>query len=363
MGTELFKIYIILGIILVVVMGAGFYYVFNESVPDLPASSPVPTSNWWDGAAIEPGSNGSSILPRGLLSDIEDLARAKIHITTGGKEKIIVSWENLPDGTDRIVIFRSDIRISGAWVRWKTVSIASSRVGSTEVTLKKREDSTAYEYYAQAFSPNGYTLWASQITQAEPPPPAPTESLTSPTATTTGGIAQGQTPSSGSQGGSQNQTSSATVSPGAAPSTSSSSGSQSGNSGTSSTVSNVSNPPPAAPLSPSQQVAYYTPSGQIAGYYSPQLDPFWVSHVNQNIEIGWQNLPPPTNAIVVYRSQNQSGPWKELMRQEQPSTSTRDFVRLVDFTISSSYYYRMDALSGTNILAAYEPIFLSGIMQ
>ncbi len=353
MGTEVLKIYIFLGIILVIVLGVGFYYVFNESVPDLPAASQESVSTPSDSETL-PANFSDSQKVAGLLDDIEELARAKIQITTAGRNKIVVSWENLPNGTDRIVIFRSGK--NGTWVRWNTVVIQSSGGGSVEITLKPGENAGAYSYYAQAFSPNGYTLWASQITQAEPPAPPPGESPTSTTTSTTGTgqIAQGPaTPPTGSQGN-QNPTST-TVAP---PNPTSSTPAPPPASGNTTTTSNPPPPPPSGP-----PVAYYTPSGQIAGYFTPQLDPFYVTHVNEYIEISWQNLPPPTDVIIVYRSQDQNGPWKELLRQEQPSTSTRDFVRLIDYTLTNSYYYRMDALSGSQVLAAYEPVFLPGIGQ
>ena len=349
MGTEILKIYIVLGVILVIVLGVGFYYVFNESVPDFPSESIVPSGPSDSGNAGTYLS--SSEMPKGLLDDIEDLIRAKIQITTAGKNKVVVSWENLPDGTNRIVIFR--MGKNGVWVRWKTIAIASSAGGSAEVTLKAGENATAYSYYAQAFSPSGYTLWASQTTQALPPPPPPSETSTS-TPTSTGPIAGGTPPPTG---GSQPPTSTTTTPP---PSTTSTTSTPPPTTGSTSTTTT---PPPTTPPPSGQPVAYYTPDGQIAGYFVPQLDPFYVTHVNQNIEISWQNLPPPTTSIVVYRSSGQSGPWKELLRQVNPSTSTRDFVRLVDYTLSDSYYYRMDALGGTAIIAAYEPIFLAGIGQ
>ena len=350
MGTEVLKIYIVLGIFLVIILGAGFYYVFNESVPDFPVDTNNSNPFYDENAAQNQFSNSqTSTLPKGLLSDIEELARAKIQIVTNGKNKIVVHWENLPDGTNRIVIFRS--RTGGTWVRWKTISIESGASGSTEITLSGGENASSYSFYAQAFSPVGYTLWASQITQAQPPPPPPSESSTS-TATTTGQIAQGGSPPPGNQ---NPPPSTPTSTPSATSTSSTTPPPPSGNTTTTPPVT----PPPSGP-----PVAYYTPNGEIAGYFVPQLDPFFVTHVNQNIEISWQNLPPPTETIVVYRSQNQNGPWKELLRQEHPSTSTRDFVRLVDYTTYDSYYYRMDALSGSGaVLAAYEPIYLPGIGQ
>ena len=70
MGTEVLKIYIILGIVLVVVLGVGFYYVFNESLPDLPVTSNELPSNPFDPGYNTPTGANNFEKPSGLLEDI-----------------------------------------------------------------------------------------------------------------------------------------------------------------------------------------------------------------------------------------------------------------------------------------------------
>ncbi len=355
MGTEVLKIYIVLAIILVIILGAGVYYILTQSLPELPVAPVTPTAS--PDQMQPPASGDIAAQSKGILQDIDQLARGSIQIVKNGKNKITITWTNLPEGTTSIVIFRSSG--NGLWVRWKTVPVGQSSGGSADIALGHGENASNYSYYAQAFTPDGFTLWASPIVQAELPPPPPPVGGQTPTSTATstgnGPIADGGNKNPGS--GNPPQATSTPPSPTSTTPITPPSGNPT--STTPNTPPPDNNPPPQTP--PVNQVAYYTPDGKIAGYYTPQTNPFWVLHVNQSIEIGWQNLPPPTNVLIVYRSASQTGPWDELLNQKNPSTSTPDFVRLIDYTISDSYYYRMDALSGTNIIAAYEPIFLEGI--
>jgi hypothetical protein len=85
--------------------------------------------------------------------------------------------------------------------------------------------------------------------------------------------------------------------------------------------------------------------------------------VNQSIEIGWQNLPPGVDTIVVARSQDEDGPWGQILEQENPSASGTYSLDLVDGTLGDPYYYEMTALTGTTTIGTYGPIYLPPVGQ
>jgi hypothetical protein len=99
---------------------------------------------------------------------------------------------------------------------------------------------------------------------------------------------------------------------------------------------------------------------QIEGYSPAQSNNFWVQHVDQKIQIGWQNLPPDTTSIVILRSANQDGPWVEVLSQENPGVNGAYSIQVVDDTLGSPYYYEMNAVVGSTTVATYGPIYLSG---
>ncbi len=96
----------------------------------------------------------------------------------------------------------------------------------------------------------------------------------------------------------------------------------------------------------------------IEGYGPAQTDNFWVQHVDQKIQIGWQNLPPTTTSIVILRSQNQSGPWAAMLTQQNPGVNGAYSIQIVDNTLGVPYYYEMNALAGNTVIATYGPVYL-----
>ena len=305
--------------------------------------------------------------------------KAEVHLYKK-QGALVLAWANLPDGTERVDIFRS-VRGTNKWEKWKSFTITSgSASGDTiEIPVSSREDLALYSFYAQAVgtyipgsagsggaqnpfsgSPSGpamgdgaigaflneegeSVLWVSMETELEtyvpPPPPAP---------------AQPGAPN-------QSQTSTPTgneppsmIIPILSPGSTSSPASPASSSSAPQTT-----PAQAQPGTPGQAI-YYAPNGTISGYGSAEpAASFWVEHVNKNIEIGWQGIPASTTLAIVYRSSSETGPWSELLRQTGPHTSY--LIRLIDNTLDRAFYYKMAAREGTTVLQTYGPLFLPAL--
>jgi len=119
--------------------------------------------------------------------------------------------------------------------------------------------------------------------------------------------------------------------------------------------------PPPPPPNDTSTIIYYTPSGQVAGTSSIPTTTFWVQHVNEKIEIGWQNIPSSTTKLVISRSQNENSGYEQLFVQQDPITAGNDFIRLEDNTVHDSYYYKMEAKTNTSLIETYGPTFLPGL--
>ena len=336
---DLVRIYLIIGLILLVLLSIGIYFALRPIffTPDTSGGTlpfvPQSTTN------ISLGGGTGSI--EGALEDVEKYVRAGISVHVKDARTVVVEWKNLPAGTTKLSLYREKIGTK-TWSFWQTVA-AGSGSGSAEVTLKAGEDATNYTYYGQAYSSSGETLWAS----------APTETQVAVVDPSTG---SGQASSGPPAGGPP----AAPTPP--APPTPPGTPPPIGPIGPINPTPLPPPPPPAAPTPPPPPpsgIPYYAPNGTITGYIPFQTASFWVGHADtSHIELGWQNLPPPTDMIVVFRSPTGNEPWVELLRQQHPDTVGPSTIRLIDSSISEPYYYKMEAFSGNNRIAIYGPELL-----
>jgi len=246
-----------------------------------------------------------------------------------------VQWENLPGNTAKLNILRST-KGKDNWSLWKSITISIDQLGSGSVSFNIGNATFGnYSFQIEAVSNgtgtgsgpdnSGQTiLWTSSSTT----PIIETASSSQTISGTT--TAPSSTPSS--------------TTPGTSTTTSSS-----GNTSASSTT--------------PQGTPYYTPQLQISGYSSGQTGAFWVQHVDQKIEIGWQNLPSNTTRIDVFRSSNQSGPWTIILTQLNPGVNGYYSIQVVDNTLGLPFYYQMNAESDGAVIATYGPVYLPPIGQ
>lgn len=317
-----------------------------------------------------------------------------VEIQKGAEEDtLIMRWDNIPNNTARIRIYRAKAGTT-QWVLWKVIDLkdivsgtgggggagggteggiavsgglffGNTDNGSFSISLGKSNDENAdYVYYVQALVSSGNNtstgngtgtntgtgeteeetvLWTSPITPtviSTSTPPA----ATSTPSTETGGTPPPATPSS-------TQTSSTTITQ------STSTPSQPSSSPTSTTQT----PPPPIYLG----IPYYTPQGTISGYGQPRSGSFWVQHTDNKIDIGWQNFPAGTPSFIVSRSQNQSGPWLQVLAQQNPPTTGGPYsIKILDHTLYDPYYYKMDIYDQDgDITASYGPEYLPPLGQ
>jgi hypothetical protein len=284
---------------------------------------------------------------------------------------LTLTWTNLPAGTTKVNIYRSPRGGAEVWTKWKTITIDPNQHGGGSIDILTTDNVSLFTFYTEAtYTPppgsssstsgtggNGpgdgtgggeIILWQSSSTFAEPPPVIPPITQ-NPTSTTTGGGqggGQGSTSTAtSSDPGTQNlgPTASSTTGGGAPSSTGSGSGTGSGNGTGGSPDGNY----------------YYTPSGAISGSGTSTHGNFWVEHVNQSIEIGWQGISSDTDTAIVYRATDEGGPWTELLRQA--NTPTNYSIRLLDNTLSTPHWYKMEAKDGVSTIATYGPTYLPAI--
>lgn len=271
-----------------------------------------------------------------------------------GGNTLFVQWCNLPDNTTALDIFRS-LKNKNDWRLWQTVGMTSSTLtcGNASFDIGSLTYSS-YSFYLQAVggnaSPGSGTnqegqgvLWTSVSTTA---PIATSTTSTTNTNTSTN-------TSTNTQPSSTNSTSTSTNSTTTTATTTQNTTNQTTTSQSTTTTVTPSGTP------------YYTPELQISGYGQSPGGIFWVQHVDQKIQLGWQNLPPVTTNIVVSRSLGQSGPWTQVLSQQNVTTSTASSysIQLVDDTLGQTYYYELNALAGTSLIATYGPVELKPVSQ
>jgi len=244
---------------------------------------------------------------------------------------LILLWENLPEGTEKIDIYRTD-EGSGEWGLWRSIPVGGTS-GGVEIGI---EGPGNFEYYFEALNGGGNTTW---ISENAPSSPASTNNEDN--------NSSENTTSTLSPLSNENTNASSTSSP---PAPNPETPPIDENIDTSPTLS------PPVPPPPVEDGVYYTPDGQVVSTSTVDLGNFWVQHVDKRIEIGWKNLPDGTDKIVVDRSRTETGGYSQFLEINDPQGS--DTIRLVDNTIHENYYYKMSALDGTLILETYGPMFL-----
>lgn len=288
-----------------------------------------------------------------------------LSVTLRDKGKLRFQWENLPAETKFISIFRSPIQ-KNRWLMWQSFPSGGLK-GNTEVIIGPKENLNSYSYYFQALSGSGNSLYTSSSTLPQSPTPG---GQSAPPAPPIGGFNLTMGPASGSApppppNTQFNQGSTATSSPASTTNQfnqsnlTTSTGPQPTSTAQSQTTVNLSNLPTSS-VTIFMKGIYYSPQGIPIGSGVQDAD-FWAIHIDQSTEVGWQNLPVNTDAIIIYRSTAANGPWIKVLEQTRVSTSTPAFIRLIDNSTNSSFYYEMEARAGGTILTTYGPVLLSAL--
>lgn len=279
------------------------------------------------------GDNGARVTP--APPEAPKTPEVNLSVLLGKKgNTLVVTWANLPNDTYLIDIFRS-LKNKDAWSLWKTIHLLPSQLGSGRLEFNIGKSTLSdYSFRVEAIGTGGgggngadtspAIIWVATstpitvVTSTTPvaPPvenPAPTSTAPAPTSTL----------------------------PVAPPPPSST---------------------PAAPSVPSG-TPYYTPQLQISGYSQGQTGSFWVQHVDQKIQVGWQNLPTDTSRIEISRTLDPNGgSWSIVLAQDNPTVASYA-IQLVDDTLGQAYYYKLDARQGSTTLATYGPIYLPPVGQ
>ena len=286
---------------------------------------------------------GSSAVSSASPSSAPAPATPSVNLTivkTKAGNSLYVQWNNLPSDTTALNIFRGSRNSTSGWSLWKTLALDKSALAHGNASIDiGRATLAGYSFYVEAVSGNNNgtgagagsnptVLWTSSVTD-------PAVATSTPQSTPT---------NTASATGTQTSTSTASsTSPASAPT---------------STAATSTSPTAATTPSAPSGTPYYSPQVQIEGYAPAQTNNFWVQHVDQKIQIGWQNLPPTTTSIVILRSQNQGGPWAVVLTQQNPGVNGAYSIQVVDNTLGVPYYYEMNAISGGTTIAAYGPVYL-----
>ncbi len=284
--------------------------------------------------------------------------------TSTKSDFIVIAWANLPEGTIALDVFRT-LKKKISWELWHEIPITTSTRGggSTTFALGKKEVVLRYSFYVQAVSgadhhaAGGGTnakgqgiLWTSSVLDAAP------QSQNGQGGGSGGGGAGGG--ANNGTGGTANGTSSApSTGNGTSTSTNNPAGGNNANNSTSSGQSGGGNAP--APSG----TPYYTPEIKISGYGQPPGGSFWVQHIDQKIQIGWQGLPPPMTRIEVARAASGTGPWSTILIQENPDLVGPYSLQLVDDTLGQPYYYELNGYAGSSTIGTYGPVYLQPVGQ
>jgi len=272
-----------------------------------------------------------------------------LQTASSGAQSLNLQWNNLPGTTDALLIYRGKGNDTSTWTLWKTIELTLGQLanGNAQFVLSKKD--TGYEYYVQAVNSGGGgngggaststdVLWTSN-------PVAPSQGGGG------NGNGSGQAPPPGSNGGGNGGTQGGGT--GGQPTGTTQGGG--GNGGTQGGGGTGNGPGPSGN-------PFYNPRIQITGYGTAPGS-FWVQHVNQSIEIGWQDLPASTDGIVVSRAATSTGPWNQVLAQNNPGETGSFSITLVDGTLGDPYYYQLVAFHGTTTVATYGPIFLPATGQ
>ncbi len=325
--------YIIVWVLSLVIIGSLAYVVLqlNSYVPPAEISSvgQPPTSNGSAASAQSP-----MISPPRVTFSI-----LKAPKNGAGGNNFIIQWQNLPDGTVALNILRSQAATND-WSLWKTITITANELGSGNAMINIGNTTEAgYSFEIQAVSGNCQMTGIGNSTSTSDETVLWISSSTIPTLATS--TPPTPSPSPAQNAPPQNPTSpSSTTNP-------------------STTISqDSSSPQNSSTVQSPSGIPYYNPQVQITAYGTAPGS-FWVSHINQSIEIGWQNIPIGIDTITVARSASSTGPWNTIIIQHNPGTSGSYSLQLVDNTLGEPYYYEMAALEGTTTIATYGPAYLN----
>ncbi len=306
-------------LIVIILCGAGYgYYVFrgiqsNLSVIHGRPSTPVHLQN------------------NAAATSTPEIVQPSISLTiqkSKQSNQITIRWANLPNGATRLDIFISK-KDQNKWSLWKSVTLTRNELvgGSASFSVNSTIASGGYDFYAEAHSSGGGNdsspLWTSSSTEpvhttstpptgGSPPPPAPPPPVAPP-----------PPPAGGPP-----------LVPPPTPSPSSSS-----------------------PTDQNGVTYYYTPQQTISGSSTAQTATFWAQHVNNTVEVGWQNLPPNSTEVVISRAPTSTGPWTAILDQKNPEIQSYS-IGLIDNSLNETFYYKMDALNGSVNIGTYGPIEL-----
>lgn len=313
------KKFIITILALFAIVGGGFFFVLRWGSEPTPAAPAAPT----------PPPPQAPPPPAPSVSVTEENAK------TGNM--IYVEWANLPGGATELEIFRS-LKGKDQWSLWKTIPLTGDDISSGNVSFNiGKSDYSNYDFYSEAVGTGGNggtvdttsTLWTSNPTEPV---------VTTPSSTTSGAGNDNEPP----------------------PSNPTSTPSSTGNQPPPAPPSNPTSTPTSTPPAPSG-TPYYNPQVQVSSYQQNPTANFWVQHVDQTIQIGWQNLPVITTSIVISRSASSTGPWSPLLTQTNPGQNGSYSIQVVDETVDQPYYYLMDANAGTTTVATYGPFYLAPV--
>ena len=343
MGS-LLRAYYVVGIAVLILVSIGFYYLLRGSLEELQRpvlGNPSLFSIFMSTSSADINSLGlpSSTffgfdIGQGFGGAGSTAQNPRIRMQAQGKHLLIIQWANLPFGAANLDLYR--ISQGTGWTLWQTIALGGNDNGVVRIATSL--DLTQYAFYAEVTNSSGKILWTSSDTPTTqlPPNPFPTPSPTSsdepaaPAPTSTSSPAPSPSPSP-------------TPSPAPSPTTT------------------PSTPPPEPPPSSPTGYYYYRPDGSIAGTYTPRVENFWVGHGDANaIQIGWQNLDASITKIVVYRSLAEGGPWSQLLVHGYSSATNPYAVQIVDDTIGTPHYYKMEARDQAGaVVATYGPLLLS----
>lgn len=303
MGAKLIYVYIGILVLAIIIGMVGLYYAFNSSI---------------------------SQTQKVLEQQKEDVGPA-IGLYAKSKEYATLIWRRLFGGAEKIVIYRLSPE-NPKWVEWKRVALENQnkKGGFLDILLGTSGGSSDYAYYFQVLNASGTIIYTSptstiQATPTSTPPISPNNPTSTP-----------PTPSN-----STSSTTHTTSTPTSTPPT------------TTNPTSTATSTPPSI---------YYTPDGKpiTSTQTTYPTDPFWVVYADAGIEIGWQNLPSSAVSISVARTPSLSTTYEELFSRGYDANSGLNYIRIVDDSFNTSWYYRLQAKNASgDITATYGPIFLN----
>jgi hypothetical protein len=165
-SSSVLRVYMFIGIVILVFALFAFYWGFKASIDDI---APVEQKPQTSQVKTPP--------PAPLPS---------VRIEKISSRKIRVIWENIPEDASRLEIFRSLLG-KNKWEKWKVIELlpGSGTSGSMEFDLDKGENADNYEFYSQAVSGGGSTVYTGPTGVAQPPTNPPSSASPSSTNPTT----------------------------------------------------------------------------------------------------------------------------------------------------------------------------------